>query len=81
VLTDSVATERLRGKTGTLSGAKALSGFIPYADGLTSTFSLIMNGSNVSNQTTYRPIWTALADALGGFDGSPTAEELAPKAP
>jgi D-alanyl-D-alanine carboxypeptidase/D-alanyl-D-alanine-endopeptidase (penicillin-binding protein 4) len=81
VLTDSVATERLRGKTGTLSGAKALSGFIPYADGLASTFSLIMNGSNVSNQTTYRPIWNALADALGGFDGSPTAEELAPKAP
>ena len=80
-LTDSVATERLRGKTGTLSGAKALSGFIPYADGLASTFSLIMNGSNVSNQTTYRPIWNALADALGGFDGSPTAEELAPKAP
>ena len=81
VLTDSIATERLRGKTGTLSGAKALSGFIPYADGLASTYSLIMNGSNVSNQTTYRPIWNALADALGGFDGSPTAEELAPKAP
>jgi D-alanyl-D-alanine carboxypeptidase/D-alanyl-D-alanine-endopeptidase (penicillin-binding protein 4) len=80
-LTDSVVTERLRGKTGTLSGAKALSGFIPYADDLASTFSLIMNGSNVSNQTTYRPIWNALADALGGFDGSPTAEELAPKAP
>ena len=40
-----------------------------------------MNGSHVSKQTTYRPIWNALADALGGFDGSPTAEELAPKAP
>ena len=81
VLTDSISTERLRGKTGTLSGAKALSGFISYTDVLASTFSLIMNGSNVSNQTTYRPIWNALADALGGFDGSLTAEELAPKAP
>lgn len=81
VLNDSIATERLRGKTGTLSGAKALSGFIPYTNELASAFSLIMNGSNVSNQTTYRPIWNALADALGSFDGSPTAEELAPKTP
>ena len=35
--------------------------------------------ANASNQTTYRPIWNALSDALGGFSGSPSASELAPK--
>jgi len=56
-----------------------LSGFVPYAADQASSFSLIINGANASNQTTYRPIWNALSDALGGFSGSPSASELAPK--
>jgi D-alanyl-D-alanine carboxypeptidase/D-alanyl-D-alanine-endopeptidase (penicillin-binding protein 4) len=78
VLGDSLGAGKLRGKTGTLTGAKSLSGFVPYAADQASTFSLIINGANASNQTTYRPIWNALSDALGGFSGSPTASELAP---
>lgn len=79
VLGDSLGAGKLRGKTGTLTGAKSLSGFVPYAADKASSFSLIINGANASNQTTYRPIWTALSDALGGFSGSPSASELAPK--
>jgi D-alanyl-D-alanine carboxypeptidase/D-alanyl-D-alanine-endopeptidase (penicillin-binding protein 4) len=79
VLADSLGAGKLRGKTGTLTGAKSLSGFVPYAADKASSFSLIINGANASNQTTYRPIWNALSDALGGFSGSPSASELAPK--
>lgn len=79
VLGDSLGAGKLRGKTGTLTGAKSLSGFVPYAADKASSFSLIINGANASNQTTYRPIWNALSDALGGFSGSPSASELAPK--
>ena len=79
VLGDSLGAGKLRGKTGTLTGAKSLSGFVPYAADQASSFSLIINGANASNQTTYRPIWNALSDALGGFSGSPSASELAPK--
>jgi D-alanyl-D-alanine carboxypeptidase/D-alanyl-D-alanine-endopeptidase (penicillin-binding protein 4) len=78
VLGDSLGAGKLRGKTGTLTGAKSLSGFVPYSADQASSFSLIINGANASNQTTYRPIWNALADALGGFSGSPSASELAP---
>jgi D-alanyl-D-alanine carboxypeptidase/D-alanyl-D-alanine-endopeptidase (penicillin-binding protein 4) len=78
VLADTLGAGKLRGKTGTLTGAKALSGFVPYSADQASTFALIINGSNVANQTTYRPIWNALSNALGGFSGSPTASEIAP---
>lgn len=79
VLGESLGVGKLRGKTGTLTGAKALSGFVPYSADQASSYSLIINGANASNQTTYRPIWNALSDALGGFSGSPSATELAPK--
>jgi D-alanyl-D-alanine carboxypeptidase len=64
-----------------LTGAKALSGFVPFSADQASTFSLIINSPNAANQTTYRPIWNALSDALGGFSGSPTASEIAPNLP
>lgn len=79
VLGDSLGAGKLRGKTGTLTGAKSLSGFVPYAADQASAFSLIINGANASNQTTYRPIWNALSDVLGGFSASPSAAELVPK--
>ncbi|MFM7123896.1 MAG: D-alanyl-D-alanine carboxypeptidase, partial [Actinomycetes bacterium] len=79
VLGDSLGAGKLRGKTGTLTGAKSLSGFVPYAANQASAFSLIINGANASNQTTYRPIWNALSDVLGGFSASPSAAELVPK--
>ena len=81
VLADTLGAGKLRGKTGTLTGAKALSGFVPFSADQASTFSLIINSPNSANQTTYRPIWNALSDALGGFSGSPTASEIAPNLP
>ena len=79
VLVDTLGAGKLRGKTGTLTGAKALSGFVPYSQDQASTFTLILNSPNASNQTTYRPLWNELSNVLGGFSSSPTAEDLVPK--
>ena len=79
VLVDTLGAGKLRGKTGTLTGAKALSGFVPYSQDQASTFTLILNSPNASNQTTYRPLWNELSNVLGGFSSSPTAGDLVPK--
>ena len=79
VLVDTLGAGKLRGKTGTLTGAKALSGFVPYSQDLASSFTLILNSPNASNQTTYRPLWNELSNVLGGFSSSPTADDLVPK--
>lgn len=79
VLVDTLGAGKLRGKTGTLTGAKALSGFVPYSQDQASSFTLILNSPNASNQTTYRPLWNELSNVLGGFSSSPTADDLVPK--
>jgi len=68
----------MRGKTGTLTGAKTLSGVIPYSDNQAIVFSILLNGPGVSNQSAYRPIWLALTEALSKFSLKPTADELSP---
>lgn len=78
LFTEGVVAQRLRGKTGTLTGVKGLAGFVTYDSERASTFTLILNGSGVSNQSTYRPIWTALAQALATFSSSPSAIQIAP---
>lgn len=78
LLGDSVAGERLRAKTGTLTGAKALSGYVVYAPQKAATFALILNGSGVSNQGEYRPIWNGLANALGALTEHPSVTDIAP---
>lgn len=78
LLGDSVAGERLRAKTGTLTGAKALSGYVVYAPEKAATFALILNGSGVSNQGEYRPIWNGLANALGALTEHPSVTDIAP---
>jgi D-alanyl-D-alanine carboxypeptidase/D-alanyl-D-alanine-endopeptidase (penicillin-binding protein 4) len=45
LLGETSASERLHAKTGTLTGAKALSGFVVYAPEKAATFALILNGS------------------------------------
>ena len=70
----------MRGKTGTLTGAKTLSGVIPYSDKQAIVFSIFLNGPGVSNQSAYRPIWLALTGALSKFSLKPTADELSPLA-
>ncbi len=66
----------LRGKTGTLTGARALSGFVPGEHTL--TFSLILNGAGAAARAD--EAWARLADALGRVPPIPTAEQLAPGA-
>ncbi len=68
----------MRGKTGTLTGAKTLSAVIPYTDSQAIIFSLLLNGPGVSNQSSYRPIWLSLTDALAKFSLHPTAAEISP---
>lgn len=70
----------MRGKTGTLTGAKTLSGVIPYSDNQAIIFSILLNGPGVSNQSAYRPIWLSLTEALSKFSLKPTADELSPLA-
>lgn len=79
-LTGSVAGT-MRGKTGTLTGVKALSGVVPYSDDQAVIFSLLLNGPGVSNQSTYRPIWFALTESLAEFSVHPTSTELSPLGP
>jgi D-alanyl-D-alanine carboxypeptidase/D-alanyl-D-alanine-endopeptidase (penicillin-binding protein 4) len=69
---------KLLGKTGTLTGAKALSGFVPYSPDGFITYALIMNGPNVANQSFYRPIWNSMGDIFALLKESPSATEIAP---
>ena len=78
LLGETAASERLHAKTGTLTGAKALSGYVTYAPEKAATFSLILNGSGVSNQGEYRPIWNGLANALGALTEHPSVADIAP---
>ena len=78
LLGDSTASERLHAKTGTLTGAKALSGYVVYAPEKTAVFALILNGPGASNQGEYRPIWNGLANALGSLSEHPSVTDIAP---
>ncbi len=78
LLADTTASERLHAKTGTLTGAKALSGYVVYAPEKAVIFTLILNGSGVSNQGEYRPIWNSLANSLGSLSEHPSVTDIAP---
>jgi len=69
---------RLRGKTGTLSGAKALAGYVPYDESRSLTYTLILNGPNVANQTLYRPLWNSMGDIFARLRATPSVNEIAP---
>ncbi|MGA0044005.1 MAG: D-alanyl-D-alanine carboxypeptidase/D-alanyl-D-alanine endopeptidase, partial [Ilumatobacteraceae bacterium] len=77
-LTSVPAVRRVRAKTGTLRNAKTLSGFFPVTDGAI-TFSLLLNGAGVSNQSAYQPQWKSLMDALGTFSETPSTTDLLPR--
>lgn len=78
VFGDTSAEGKLRGKTGTLSGAKALAGFVPYSESQAVSFVLILNGPSVANQSYYRPLWYELGETLVEYTGRPTPLEIAP---
>lgn len=67
---------RVHAKTGTLTGAKALSGFFDLADGRKVSFSLLVNGTG-DVQGLGRIIWAQMAAALAAFSAGPTADQLA----
>jgi len=69
---------KLRGKTGTLNGVKALVGYLPVTNSGPVTFSLLMNRTGIDNQGSYRPIWYSLADVLNRAAASPSMEQLTP---
>ena len=72
------AAGKLRGKTGTLNGVKALVGYLPVSNSDPVTFSLLMNKSGIDNQSAYRPIWYSLADVLNRASAVPSVEQLTP---
>jgi D-alanyl-D-alanine carboxypeptidase/D-alanyl-D-alanine-endopeptidase (penicillin-binding protein 4) len=73
------AAGKLRAKTGTLSGAKALSGYYPLANGQALEISLIVNTADPNASADEgRALWRALGNALGKVPQGPTAEQLAP---
>lgn len=77
---------RLRGKTGTLynyndgtggkPGAKALSGWVPVDGGGAIEFVMLLNGPQIAEKTSYRPIWDAFAKVLLSYPGGPSAGAL-----
>lgn len=69
---------KLRGKTGTLNGVKALVGYLPIPNSEPVLFSLLMNKSGIDNQNSYRPIWYALAESIGKASATPSVEQLTP---
>ena len=69
---------RLRGKTGTLNGVKALVGYLPVANSGPVTFSLLINKTGIDNQGSYRPIWYSLGEVLDKASASPSMEQLTP---
>ncbi len=81
LFTNSPVTGIMRAKTGTLTGAKALAGVVPYSsqEGQQAIiFTLLLNGSGISNQGSYRPIWSGITEVFARFSSHPNASEIAP---
>ena len=77
---DGPAAHQLRAKTGTLSGASALSGLVPTRDGTMLTFSIIVNGFRRVDS-----VWAVqdrMAHVLAGLDlTQPELSETSSKFP
>lgn len=69
---------KLRGKTGTLNGVKALVGYLPVTNSDPVIFSMLMNKTGIDNQGSYRPIWYSLADVMNRASATPSVEQLTP---
>jgi D-alanyl-D-alanine carboxypeptidase/D-alanyl-D-alanine-endopeptidase (penicillin-binding protein 4) len=85
---DHPVAGRLRGKTGTLNNppfnvdppaVKALAGYLPVEGGSAVEYVLILNGPTISDQSEYRPVWDALADALDTYPAGASPAELGPR--
>lgn len=73
---------RLLAKTGTLTGVKGLIGYLPTPSGPTIRMVVLLEGTDVSEENVYRPIWEKfLADALGAYSSGPDISAIQPLPP
>ena len=88
VFTDHPVTGRLRGKTGTLNNppfnvdppaVKALAGYLPVEGGSAVEYALVLNGPTISDQSEYRAVWDALADAVDTYPAGASPADLGPR--
>lgn len=81
--TDTPAVGRVLGKTGTLNGVRALSGYVLSAteDGRALTFAYIANDEQlVGLETAVREVQDQLLATLTGYPGQPSVADLEPLA-
>jgi len=65
--TDSPVAGILKGKTGTLTNIKVLSGLLPVSNREPIYFSLMLSGTGMADKGNYRPFWDSLAKALATY--------------
>jgi D-alanyl-D-alanine carboxypeptidase/D-alanyl-D-alanine-endopeptidase (penicillin-binding protein 4) len=79
---------RLVAKTGTLGNepvisdppsVKALSGYLPVANGDVIEFTMILNSPDIALDGRYQPLWVALAERLDTYPAGPDLAELSPR--
>jgi D-alanyl-D-alanine carboxypeptidase/D-alanyl-D-alanine-endopeptidase (penicillin-binding protein 4) len=75
VLAGTGTDGRIHAKTGSLSGAKALSGFFDLADGRKVAFSMLINGAEAAERG--RILWAAMATGLKDLASSVTPAAIA----
>src|SRR5215207_5761922 len=68
---------KLRAKSGTLTGSKALTGFVPTDDGHAVTFSFVYNGPNARESAA--SLWDRFARALATYPYRPDLTQFSPQ--
>lgn len=79
---DSEMIGRLRAKTGTLTGAKALAGLVDARAGTEAgkiEFVIVLNTPDASVENVYRALWTALGERFETYPSGPPAPSLGPR--
>lgn len=74
---DSIVDGAMRAKTGTLSSATALSGFVTGTDGSELTFTYVANTEPITLELLQ--VQDSLGLALAGFPAGPSAEDVSPE--
>ncbi|MFK7916826.1 MAG: D-alanyl-D-alanine carboxypeptidase/D-alanyl-D-alanine-endopeptidase [Ilumatobacter sp.] len=78
---DSEMAERLRAKTGTLTGVKALAGVVDPDDDDADTieFVLVLNTEDAASEDVYVPLWTVLGERFATYPAGPSTDVLGPE--